>query len=88
MAEQTFKKETEWGVDKNDFIGESEITVTITLHEYRELIEKVAKADHEKSKVEEKVYEERKKAEAYKTKLDTLLEAMNGSKEEDEEDEF
>ena len=38
MADQIFKKETEYNVNENNFVGESEITVTITLNEYRELV--------------------------------------------------
>lgn len=38
MAEQIFKKKTEWTDEINNYVGESEITVTITLCEYRELI--------------------------------------------------
>lgn len=45
MAEQTFKKDAGWGNSANDFYGEDEITVTITLHEYRELIKTSVKFD-------------------------------------------
>lgn len=38
MAEQTFKKNTEYGDEKNNYIGDGEITITITLSEYRELV--------------------------------------------------
>ncbi len=38
MAEQTFKKNTEYCDEKNNYIGDGEITVTITLSEYRELV--------------------------------------------------
>lgn len=38
MAEQVFKKVTEYSDEKNNYIGEGEITVTITLSEYRELV--------------------------------------------------
>lgn len=51
MAEQTFKKETDWGISKYDFTGESEITVTITLAEYRHLVGSNAKNEHETSKL-------------------------------------
>lgn len=51
MADQTFKKETDWGVSKYDFTGESEITVTITLAEYRYLVSAEAKKEHETSKL-------------------------------------
>lgn len=42
MAEQTFKKDAIWG-SVNDFYGEDEITVTITLREYRELLKESVK---------------------------------------------
>ena len=45
MAEQTFKKEAHWNAAVDDFYGEDEITITITLHEYRELIKKSVKFD-------------------------------------------
>lgn len=44
MAEQIFNKDVDWG-SVNDFYGEDEITVTITLHEYRELVKKSVKFD-------------------------------------------
>lgn len=45
MAEQIFKKGSGWSNNANDFYGEDEITVTITLHEYRELIRTSVKFD-------------------------------------------
>lgn len=44
MAEQKFSKDTNWG-NVNDFYGEDEITVTITLREYRELLKASFKFD-------------------------------------------
>lgn len=44
MAEQKFSKDTNWG-NANDFYGEDEITVTITLREYRELLKASVKFD-------------------------------------------
>lgn len=44
MAEQKFSKDTNWG-SANDFYGEDEITVTITLREYRELLKASFKFD-------------------------------------------
>ena len=38
MAEQVFKKVTEYSDEKNNYFGGGEITVTITLSEYRELV--------------------------------------------------
>lgn len=45
MAEQVFKKEAPgkfWEDCRNDFCGKSEITVRITLREYRRLVSEVA----------------------------------------------
>lgn len=39
------KKTESYGFEKNDFVAPSEITVTITLGEYRSLITKAATAD-------------------------------------------
>ena len=73
MAEQTFKKETEWGTNKNDFAGESEIMVRITLHEYRELVEKNAKTDQRIKEAEEEMYKARNEAREAKEKLEKLI---------------
>lgn len=86
MAEQIFKKETNWGYNSNDFVGESEIMVEITLHEYRELIEKNAKTEQRIKEAEEKAYKARKEAEEAKSKLDKVL-TLTSNIEEDE-DEF
>lgn len=57
MAKQEFGKKVESFGDSmaNDFIAESEITVTITLHEYRQLVrdksiadQKIAEANNDK----------------------------------------
>ena len=47
MAMQEFGKKLEHFSDTiaADFVGESELTVTITLHEYRELVHSVAITD-------------------------------------------
>lgn len=39
MADNKFSKEVDYSLDQNDFVLDNEITVTITLHEYRELVE-------------------------------------------------
>ena len=83
MAEQIFKKETEWGTNKNDFVGESEIMVEITLHEYRELVEKNAKTEQRIKEAEDKACKARKEAEEAKSKLDKVL-ALTSNIEEDE----
>lgn len=87
MAEEVFEKEVKWGTDRNDFVGEKEITVTITLHEYRELVEKNAKRGEEVRKLEEKWGEEARKARALREKLDKLLEAVGGEEPDTEDEE-
>ena len=46
------KKTESYGFEKNDFVAPSEITVTITLGEYRSLITKAATADEAIRKAE------------------------------------
>lgn len=82
MAEQVFEKKTEWGAYKNDFIGQDEITVTITLCEYRELVARNAKHEEELRKARDEKYEAEKKADALRAKLDKLLEAAEEGEEE------
>ena len=75
MAEEVFKKETGWGGKAEDFKGKHEIMVTITLHEYRELIEANAKHGEELRKAREAKFEAEKTAAKLREKLDKLLEA-------------
>lgn len=60
------KKIDGYGVDAKlqNFIAPQEITVTITLAEYRELVTKVATRDADVSKAESDRYERNKKIEA------------------------
>lgn len=50
------KKTEFYGFEKNDFVAPSEITVTITLGEYRSLITKAATADEAIRKAEADKY--------------------------------
>lgn len=50
MADSKFSKEVDYPLDQNDFVLDKEITVTITLHEYRKLVENDATT---KSRIEE-----------------------------------
>ena len=84
MAEETFKKEVDYRGNINDFRGDCEIMVTITLHEYRELVEKNAKHAEELRKAELKYCEEYKKACALREKLDKLLETVNDGENDGE----
>lgn len=85
MAEQTFEKKTLWN-EKHNFVGEGEITVTITLAEYRELVKEVAKKDKDIDEAKMKRYEAEKKAEAINAKLNAFLDKLASEKEEDEDD--
>ena len=76
MADQIFKKETNWNDDDN-FVCEDEITVTITLNEYRNLVKKDAINDYAIEKEREKTREANKNADAYKAKLEELIEKLN-----------
>ncbi len=55
MAEMKYKKETDYGRE-NDFVGEDEITVTITLNEYRQLVEFHANGENRIEKAEKNKY--------------------------------
>ena len=85
MAEQIFKKETNWGYNCNDFVGESEIMVEITLHEYRELVEKDAKTEQRIKDAEGMALKARKEAEEAKARLDKVL-SLTSEIEEDEDE--
>ena len=87
MAEQIFKKETEWGVNRDDFAGENEIMVRITLHEYRELVEKNAKTEQRIKEAEEKAYKAKKDADEARFKMEKLL-SLASSENEVDDDEF
>ncbi len=80
--EGKFSKETSgYGIDKNDFVIENELTVTITLNEYRELISVKAKRDEEKEKLQSKCW----KLESEISKLkDKILELTTSESEADE----
>jgi len=64
MSEKLEKAIEGWGVEREDFVVDKEITVTITLHEYRDLVKVKAIKDFEIEKIKSKNYsleEENKK---------------------------
>lgn len=73
MAEQIFRKDCAWKCD-HDFIGADEITVTITLAEYRELV----KAD---STWENKYRELNGRNDELRTRVEELERKINTYKE-------
>lgn len=86
MAEQIFKKETAWSGTADNFFGEDEITVTITLNEYRNLVKEVARKDYDLEKEREKTREANKNADSYKAKLEALIEKLNGVEDGEDAD--
>lgn len=86
MAEQIFKKETAWVETSDNFIGEDEIVVTITLNEYRNLVKEVAKKEYDLQKERDKTFEAKKTADAYKAKLEALIEKLNGVEDGEDDD--
>lgn len=71
MADQVFKKDADYG-NKNDFVGESEITVTITLAEYRDLVATKATRDDVKAKLQKRIWELERENNDLKAAIDLL----------------
>ncbi len=70
------KKLDSYSSDNNDFQAENELTVEITLNEYRKLIEEKATADYRIKKAEENKYtrdEENKKLKQENKELEIKL---------------
>ena len=97
MAKETFAKEVEkYNDDANNYTGEKEITVTITLNEYRELVSvkatkdvlvKAAEKDKWERESENKALKEenaRLKAELYELQKRLDDEVTNIKEEQDE----
>ena len=89
MAEQVFRKDTEThysgnygGVDyntkdeHNDYAGKSELTVTITLHEYRQMVWELAKHNELVERKEKEARDARIERDELKKQVDTLKEML------------
>ena len=66
---------------KDDFVAPRELTVTITLSEYRDLVSAKAKADSDYSKLRDEKYRVERERDDLKQKLETitsLCPAMKG----------
>ena len=48
IIEKTVVEQNRWDIDKNDYVAEGEITVTITLGEYRDLVINKIRSDMHK----------------------------------------
>ena len=66
------KKMESYGFEKKDFLASGELTVTITLGEYRRLIGDVATADSRINKAEEDRYKRNSENEALKEENNRL----------------
>lgn len=91
MAKQEFGKKVEsFGDSKaNDFVAESEITVTITLNEYRQLVhdnsianQKIAEANNDKWTRERENTDLKKENASLKQELYVLKKKMEAAQEE------
>ena len=85
--EQTQKKYgkemTGYGENKLDYISQDEITVTITLAEYRELVEKNATRHQEIEKINAKMNEKDREIQRLKDKIERML-ALDAKTNEEE----
>lgn len=70
-----FAKETDWGMDRDNFAIPMELTVTITLDEYRDLVSCKAKHDYQISEKVNKISELEKQIK----ELTAQLEAMRAT---------
>lgn len=68
---------------KYNFVIPTEITVTITLDEYRKLIEDTALANHEKGKMNQRIWDLEEQVRQLKNKL---LKALDEPTEDDNEE--
>lgn len=69
--------------NKHDYIGQDEITVTITLAEYRDLVEKNAARQQEINKINDKVNEKDREIQRLKEKIERML-ALDAKTNEEE----
>lgn len=88
MADQVFAKDTQdtYGRSyRNDFVGEHEITVTVTLREYRELIAKEAKHAEEMRLKDEAILKAHRERDEAKGQLQGFLAKLGIDEGESEE---
>lgn len=70
---------------KDDFVAPRELTVTITLSEYRELVSAKAKADSDYSKLRDEKWKVERERDSLKQKLETLTSLCPAVKTKEEE---
>lgn len=71
------KKSKDYSFDRNNFVVAGELTVTITLNEYRALISTVAESEEKLSKEKDKRYAAEAKVDALQKKLDSITELFH-----------
>lgn len=57
----------------NDYVGDNELTVTITLNEYRSLVKGIATKEADISKVRSELYKKDQEIQVLKEKLEATL---------------
>lgn len=82
-AQITEDKRGHYSSNNNDFVGTNEITVTITLHEYRELVK--AKAESDRDEMQSKLWKEQDKTRELQKQIDALKTLLPCQKSEQEE---
>ena len=71
------KKLNEWGYSHNDYVAQGEITVEITLREYRDLIENKAKSQYKIDEAIRESSEYKKENEELKAQIKDLNEVIS-----------
>lgn len=79
MAEVEFGKKTDYNCDSEDFVLDGEITVTITLHEYRRLVTEASTASTRIKEAEADRYTRNRENEELKKEIAELKEKLVNS---------
>lgn len=69
----------------NNYIAENEVTVTITLNEYRKLVQEVATKNHDIDMANSATYEAKRQLEKFKNQYFEELKKEYGENAEDED---
>lgn len=90
MNDSTLTKNADSGYGSNlsmdDYRVDGEIMVSITLHEYRALVEKNAKHAEEMRKKQEEAWKARSERDELQKKLDAVLSSIASSDEEEDDE--
>lgn len=88
IIDEIFKKKTDfYGAGekaRNNFAIPHELTVTITLSEYRNLVGEVAKKEADISKINEELYERGQRVKELEEKVKNLMEKLYNQNGEEE----